>query len=69
MLEPTISMLCSPDYINQKLYGWMMYREAISYEHRRTYTAAATYEEYMMMIEKCRDVEHLKQMRYVDERV
>ena len=58
-------MLCDPDYINQKLYDWFEYRERLSYEHRRTYTAAATYEEFMKMIELCHDIEHLKQMRCV----
>ena len=56
-------MLCDPDYINHKLYAWLDYREQISYEHRRTYTAAATYEEFMKTIENCKDIEHLKQMR------
>ena len=63
VFQPTIDMLCDPDYINQKLYNWLEYREKLSYEQRRTYTHAATYEEYMKIIENCKDIEHLKQMR------
>lgn len=56
--------MCDPDCINQWLYNWLDYREKLALEHKRTYTYAATYESFMEMIEKCEDLEHLKQMRY-----
>ena len=65
MFQPGVSIICDPDYINQKIYSWLDYREQLAAEHRRTYTYAATYEEFMKMIEHCPDIEHLKQMRSV----
>ena len=59
-------MLCDPDYINQLLLGWLDYREKLAEEHKRTYTYAATYEDFMKMIEDCYDIEHLKQIRYMN---
>lgn len=59
-----IELLCDPDHINQTLYNWLDYRERLVWEHKSTYTYAATYESFMEMIEKCTELEHLKQMRY-----
>ncbi|KAL3879426.1 hypothetical protein ACJMK2_031724 [Sinanodonta woodiana] len=64
VLKPTVDLICDPDYINQKLIGYIEYREKLSEDTRRTYTYAATYEEFVKMIEKCDDIEHLKQLRF-----
>lgn len=57
-------MLCDPDYINRKLIGYIDYRQRLSEDTKRTYTYAATYEDFIKLIDKCNDIEHLKQIRY-----
>lgn len=64
VIKPTIDLLCDPDVINETLYNWLDYRERLAREHKRTYSYAATYEQFMDIIEKCSDLEHLKQLRY-----
>ncbi|KAK3099373.1 hypothetical protein FSP39_003500 [Pinctada imbricata] len=64
VLKPTVDMICDPDYINQKLIGYIDYRRQLSEDTRRTYTYAETYEDFVKMIQKCTDIEHLKQIRY-----
>lgn len=56
-------MLCDPDYINQKLINYIDYRQQLSEDTRKKYTYAATYEEFVKLIDKCEDIEHLKQIR------
>ncbi|XP_048774013.1 sorting nexin-25-like [Ostrea edulis] len=63
-LKPSIDMLCDPDYINQKLINYIDYRQQLSEDTRKKYTYAATYEEFVKLIDKCEDIEHLKQIRY-----
>lgn len=64
VLKPSIDLLCDPDYINLKLLGYIEYREKLSEDTRRTYTYAATYEDFVKMIEQYADIEHLKQLRF-----
>ncbi|XP_067663522.1 sorting nexin-25-like isoform X1 [Haliotis asinina] len=63
-LKPMVDLICDPDYINLKLLSYLEYREKLSEDTRRTYTYAATYEDFVKKIEMCEDIEHLKQMRY-----
>ncbi|XP_052796615.1 sorting nexin-25-like [Mya arenaria] len=64
VLKPSIELLCDPDYLNIKLLAYIEYREKLSEDTRRTYTYAATYEDFVKMIRKCEDIEHLKQLRF-----
>lgn len=64
MLKPTIELICDPDYINSKLIMYIEYREKVSEDTRRTYTYAATFEDFVKMIKKIEDIEHLKQLRF-----
>jgi len=63
VLKPSIDLLCDPDYINLTLLAYIEYREKLSEDTKRTYTYAATYEDFVKMISKCEDIEHLKQLR------
>ena len=63
VFKPAVDLICEPDYFNSKVLGWFEYREQLAQEHKRTYTYAATYEEFMKKIKGSNDVEHLKQMR------
>lgn len=56
-------MLCDPDYINRKLISYIDYRQRLSEDTKKTYTYAATYEDFIKLIDKCNDIEHLKQIR------
>ncbi|XP_013402145.1 sorting nexin-25-like [Lingula anatina] len=60
VLKPSVESICDPDNINQTLLSNIEYRET----HKKTYTYAASYEQFMKMIQECEDVEMLKQMRY-----
>jgi sorting nexin-25 len=62
-MKPTIDLMCDPDYINQKIFDYFDYREKLAAEHRRTYAYAASYEDFVKMIQACQDIEHLKQIR------
>ncbi|XP_061183627.1 sorting nexin-25-like [Saccostrea echinata] len=64
VLKPSVDMMCDPDYINQKLINYIDYRRQLSEDTRKKYTYAATYEEFVKLIDKCDDIEHLKQIRY-----
>ncbi|XP_052278175.1 sorting nexin-25-like isoform X2 [Dreissena polymorpha] len=64
VLSPTIELICDPDYINMTLLSYIEYREKLSEATRINYTYAATYEDFVKMIEKCQDIEHLKQLRF-----
>ena len=63
MFQPTVDMLCDPDYINQWLYQYFVSQEQLLSEHKKTYTNAATYEDFIRLIEECEDIEHLKTIR------
>lgn len=64
VLKPSVDMLCDPDYINQKLINYIDYRRQLSEDTRKKYTYAATYEQFVKLIDKCEDLEALKQIRY-----
>ncbi|KAL4230572.1 sorting nexin 25 [Mactra antiquata] len=64
VLKTSIDLLCDPDYINMTLLSYIEYRAKLSEDTRITYTYAATYEDFIKMIEKYHDIEHLKQMRF-----
>ncbi|ELU04949.1 hypothetical protein CAPTEDRAFT_89225 [Capitella teleta] len=64
VFQPAMDMICHPDYINQKIVECLNYKEFLATEQTKTFTYAASYEEFMKMIELCQDVEYLKQLRY-----
>ena len=55
---------CDPYFINSTLHGWLSYREQLSTLHSRKYSFAASYEQFMEIIEKTSSVEQLKELRY-----
>ena len=65
VLKPSIDLICDPDYINLKLLSYIEYREKLSEDTRIKYTYAATYEDFVKMIDNYEDIELLKQMRWV----
>lgn len=64
VLKPVVELLSNPDYINQMLLAQLEYREQVNEHHKRAYTYAPSYEEFIKLINSNSDVEFLKQLRY-----
>ncbi|XP_040822398.1 sorting nexin-25 isoform X2 [Ochotona curzoniae] len=64
VLKPVVELLSNPDYINQMLLAQLEYREQMNEHHKRAYTYAPSYEEFIKLINSNSDVEFLKQLRY-----
>ncbi|KAM8786308.1 sorting nexin-25 [Rhynchonycteris naso] len=64
VLKPVVALLSNPDYINQMLLAQLERREQMSDHHKRAYTYAPSYEEFIKLINSNSDVEFLKQLRY-----
>ncbi|XP_052608178.1 sorting nexin-25 [Peromyscus californicus insignis] len=64
VLKPVVELLSNPDYINQMLLVQLEYREQMNEHHKRAYTYAPSYEEFIKLINSNSDVEFLKQLRY-----
>jgi len=65
VLKPAVDLVCDPHYLNSKLYGWLSYRECLVAKESKKYLYAATYENFMEMIEQCEDIERLKHIRFI----
>ncbi|XP_036984788.2 sorting nexin-25 [Artibeus jamaicensis] len=64
VLKPAVALLSNPDYINQMLLTQLERREQMNEHHKRAYTYAPSYEEFIKLINSNSDVEFLKQLRY-----
>uniref|UniRef100_A0A8D0H6R4 Sorting nexin 25 n=1 Tax=Sphenodon punctatus TaxID=8508 RepID=A0A8D0H6R4_SPHPU len=64
VLKPVVELLSDPDYINQMLLTQIEYREQVNEHHKKAYTYAPSYEEFIKLINSNSDVEFLKQLRY-----
>ncbi|NP_001359272.1 sorting nexin-25 isoform 2 [Mus musculus] len=64
VLKPVVELLSNPDYINQMLLRQLEYREQMSEHHKRAYTYAPSYEDFIKLINSNSDVDFLKQLRY-----
>lgn len=60
-----VAFLSNPDYINQMLLTQLERREHANEHHKRAYTYAPSYEEFIKLINSNSDVEFLKQLRYL----
>ncbi|XP_078418345.1 sorting nexin-25 [Cetorhinus maximus] len=64
VLKPMVELLSDPDYINRMLLTQMEHREQANEHHKKAYTYAPSYEEFIKLINSSCDVEFLKQLRY-----
>ncbi|KAJ8269684.1 hypothetical protein COCON_G00122910 [Conger conger] len=64
VLKPLVEVLSDPDYINRTLLAQLEYREQVSEHHRKAYTYAPSYEEFIKLISSSSDILFLKQLRY-----
>ena len=62
IFQPTIEMVCSPDYINQKILAHLIKREEATKSASKRF-AYSTYEDFMKHIEKCEDLVVLEETR------
>ncbi|KAL4618248.1 sorting nexin-25-like, partial [Arapaima gigas] len=64
VLKPMVEVLSDPDYINRMLLAQLELREQLSEHHKKAYTYAPSYEEFIKLISSSSDVDFLKQLRY-----
>ncbi|XP_010222272.1 PREDICTED: sorting nexin-25 [Tinamus guttatus] len=64
VLKPVVELLSDPDYINRMLLNQLEYREQMNEHHKKDYTYAPSYEEFIKLINSSSDIEFLKQLRY-----
>ncbi|XP_041080014.1 sorting nexin-25-like isoform X3 [Polyodon spathula] len=64
VLKPLVEVLSDPDYINRMLLTQLELREQLNEHHKKAYTYAPSYEEFIKLISGSSDVEFLKQLRY-----
>ncbi len=62
-MKPAIDALCDPVYINHNLLSYLEYREQLVEKNKRNYSYAATYEEFIKLINMCNDLAELQQIR------
>lgn len=64
ILQPTIDMICDPDYINQKMLVYLTKREeALERGKKPMAYKYKDFEDFMSQIKKCEDVEELQTLR------
>ncbi|KAK7865188.1 hypothetical protein R5R35_012045 [Gryllus longicercus] len=63
VIFPAIETLTDPDYINQKILLYVHQPENSSPQRRRSYTYAASFEDFIQMIKDSKDIEVLNQIR------
>ncbi|XP_062332822.1 sorting nexin-25 [Osmerus eperlanus] len=64
VLKPLVEVLSDPDYINRMLLSQLEQREQQAEHHKKAYTYAASYEDFIKLISSSSDVDFLKQLRY-----
>ena len=60
---PVVNTICDPDYINQTILMYFQNRDAAQEEQTRAYAYAATYEDFIKIINDCKSVSELRQIR------
>ncbi|XP_067945493.1 sorting nexin-25-like isoform X2 [Watersipora subatra] len=64
VLQSTVNHLTNPSKINKSLLTYLTYQEQLLSSYKRTFQYASSYEGFVELIEKCEDIEELKQIRY-----
>ena len=62
IFQPTIEMVCNPDYINQKLLAHLIKREEATKSANKRFKHN-TYEDFIKYMEKCDDLGELEEIR------
>lgn len=56
-------MITEPDYINQKILNYLEAQKAAAAVHNRTLEYAKTFEDFIKLIQNCKDKDDLKRIR------
>ncbi|XP_012691311.2 sorting nexin-25-like isoform X2 [Clupea harengus] len=64
VLWPLVEVFSDPDYINRMLLSQLEQREQLMERHRKAYSYAPSYEEFIKLISGSSDVDFLQQLRY-----
>ncbi|KAG7461818.1 hypothetical protein MATL_G00195220 [Megalops atlanticus] len=64
VLKPMVEVLSDPDYINLMLLAQLEHREQVNEHHKKAYTYAPSYEDFIKLISSSSDIDFLKQLRY-----
>ncbi|KAL4640544.1 sorting nexin-25-like [Arapaima gigas] len=64
VLKPLVELLSDPDYINRMLLAQLEHREQQTERHRKAYTYAPSYEDFIKLIGSSSDIDFLEQLRY-----
>ena len=59
-----INLICDPIYLNQKLLDYLKWHKISLERHKQIYAYSETYEQFIQLINKCCDIEDLKQIRF-----
>ena len=57
--------MTNPDKINQSLLSYLTHQEELASSYKRTFKYASSYEGFVELIQKCDDIEELKQIRFL----
>ena len=63
IIKPTIDKVCDPDYFNQYLIQYLQTQEKGVNKAKTKYSKAATYEAFVKIIHRCRDLQELHHLR------
>lgn len=63
VLWPLVEVFSDPDYINRMLLSQLEQREQLMERHRKAYSYAPSYEEFIKLISGSSDVDFLQQLR------
>ncbi|XP_041711336.1 sorting nexin-25-like isoform X2 [Coregonus clupeaformis] len=64
VLKPLVEVLSDPDFLNRMLLSQLEHREQLNEHHKKAYTYAPSYEEFIKLISSSSDIDFLKQLRY-----
>lgn len=64
VLKPLVEVLSDPDFLNLMLLSQLEHREQLNEHHKKAYTYAPSYEEFIKLISSSSDIDFLKQLRY-----
>ncbi|XP_022086183.1 sorting nexin-25-like isoform X2 [Acanthaster planci] len=63
-LKPVVDLVCDPYFVNSMLVSFLEHRQTLAENHKRKYAYAASYEEFIKLINMCSDIQELQQIRY-----
>ena len=61
VLQPTIELICDPDYLNQNLLNYLNKKEAANQSLNSKVNQAATYEDFIKIIKSSNNIDEIKQ--------